>query len=41
MDMILDDLMEPCGNRGGTGKKEQPKSPPGSTSYGQRSPQCQ
>ena len=37
MDITLDDLMEPCGNCAGTGKKEQPKSPPGNSSYGQRS----
>jgi DnaJ-class molecular chaperone len=37
MDITLDDLIEPCGNCGGTGKKEQPKSQPGNTSYGQRS----
>jgi hypothetical protein len=33
MDITLDDLMEPCGNCGGTGKKEPPPSTPENTSF--------
>ena len=36
MDLTLDDLMENCGQCEGTGKKEQPPSPPVNSGFGRQ-----